>query len=222
MIRCDHDQHDLGGHALGALDPAETTTVDLRLAACAACRSEYDQLSESVELLELARTRSAPVPSRVRDRVIADVATDRAQRRWIAWGAAAAMVAVLAGGVAGWQLRPADPRPVTLPLESVEPFEVEGWATFDRERGAAVLRLDVEGLTPQVAPAVYEAWLSTSDGRIVSIGQLDQAADRLEIDLPVVGDWADYRGLWITVEPDRRDPAHEGPTVLRAPVPRHG
>jgi anti-sigma factor RsiW len=222
MTRCGHDQHDLGAHALGALDPAEAATIGGRLASCAACRSEYDQLCEAVKLLELARTPPDPVPSRVHARVIADLASHRVRRRWTALGAAAAMLAALAGVGVGWQLRATDPPPVALPLESVEPFEVVGWATFEHQRGGAVLHLDIEGLGPLTAPAVYEAWLSTTDGRIVSIGQLDDAAGRLEIELPVAGDWADYRGLWITAEPDRRDPAHEGPTVFRTTVPQRG
>ena len=39
------------------------------------------------------------------------------------------------------------------------------------------------------------------------------------MELTAPGSLEDYRGLWVTAEPDRRDPAHEGPTVVRARLP---
>jgi hypothetical protein len=39
------------------------------------------------------------------------------------------------------------------------------------------------------------------------------------VEATVDGDLDAYRGVWLTAEPDGRNPAHEGPTVVRGSVP---
>jgi hypothetical protein len=134
--------------------------------------------------------------------------------------AAAAVVAAVLGGLAGWRLGPTPPPLVAVPLEQVEPFEATGWAAFHTRDGRAVVELELQGLEPLPDPAVYEAWLSTHDDRVLSIGQFDSEPDgSATAMLAIDGSLEDYRGFWVTAEPDRRDPAHDGPTVVAAPVP---
>lgn len=218
MTGCAPHRHDLGAYVLAGLEPADVPALEAHLAVCAECQAEHAELAGAPRLLARALDAPPPVPGRVRDRVVADAARRRARRRWTVTAAAAALLAALVGGVVGWQLAPAPPREVAVPLEAVDPFDGSGWAAFRTEDAAVLVRLELAGLEPLTAPEVYEAWLSTTDGRIVSIGQLPAGEGTVE--LTAQGPIEDYRGFWITAEPDRRDPAHDGPTVLRAPVPR--
>jgi hypothetical protein len=108
---------------------------------------------------------------------------------------------------------------VAVPLESTEPFTAAGSATFRAEADAVRVHLEVEGLEPLDPPGVYEAWLYTTDGRILSIGQLTGEEGTFSGELTARGSLEGFRTFWITAEPDARDPAHDGDTVLRGPVP---
>lgn len=209
----------LGAYVLGGLHPDETLAVERHLEACAGCRAERAELATAPALLDLATEAPPEVPRRVRDRIVAAAAERRSRRRWALVAAAVGVVATLLGGLAGWQLAPAPAVDVAVPLESVEPFDGSGWAVFRPDDGRIVVRLEVEGLEPLEDPAVYEAWLSTTDERVVSIGQLGEIDEVVTTELTVRGSMDDYDGFWITAEPDRRDPAHDGPTVVRAYVP---
>lgn len=219
MTDCEHRRVDLGAYALGGLSVDETAAAEAHLAECAACRAEHAELVGAVELLAAADEAPPQVPARVRDRVVAATARRGARRRWAAAVAGAAAVAALLGAVAGWQFAPAAPSPVAVPLQEVEPFEASGWATFAHGDDGVVVSLELDGLEPLDDPGVYEAWLSTGDDGIVSIGQLEVGDESVAAELPASGSLDDYRYLWVTAEPDGGDPAHEGPTVVRAPVP---
>lgn len=219
MSGCTELRELLGAYVLGGLDPDEAVAVERHLEGCAGCRAEHAELATTPGLLDLARDAPPEVPTRVRDRIVAAAAERRSGRRWALVAAAVAVVAAVLGGLAGWQLAPAPAVDVAVPLESVEPFDGAGWAVFRPDDGQVVVRLEVDGLEPLEDPAVYEAWLSTTDERIVSIGQLGDVDEAVTVELTVQGSMDDYDGFWITAEPDRRDPAHDGPTVLRAYVP---
>lgn len=218
MSDCPH-RHDLGAYVLDGLEPEEADRVARHLQACGACRAEHAELADTPELLALAGHAPPEAPRRIRDALIARTARQRARRRWTWAAAGAACVAALVGGVVGWQLGP-DPVPRTgVPLEAAEPYEARGWAWFDPGPEGLEVRLELEGLEPLKDPRVYEAWLSTTDDRVVSIGQLPSGRDDAEVELTARGSLEDYEGLWITAEPDARDPAHDGPTVVRATLP---
>lgn len=222
MTGCPSYRHELGAHVLGGLPAGEAHAVDAHLDDCAACRAERAELAGAVSLLGLAEDAPPRVPARVRDRVVAGAAARRTRRRWAATLVAAATVAALAGTAVGWQLAPATQEAITVPLAEVEASTASGWATFTRDDDAVIVQLEVEGLEPLEEPGTYEAWLSTDDERVVSIGQFDAVSvsrQTIAAELSAPGSLADYEGFWITAEPDRRDPAHAGPTVLRAPVP---
>lgn len=218
MTACER-RHDLGAYVLDGLDPDETREVTEHLRTCASCRRHHTEIATAPDLLALAATAPPPVPGRVRDRVVAQTARARSRRRWMAGVAVAATVAALVGGLVGWRLAP-EPEPrVAVPLEASDPFEASGWAWLSSEDDGVDVSLELTGLEPLSEPEVYEAWLYTEDERIVSIGQLPADGPDVSVSLRAPGSLDDYRGLWVTAEPDRRDPAHEGPTVVRSRLP---
>jgi hypothetical protein len=217
---CEPYRHDLGAYVVGGLAPEEVQALEEHLASCGSCQEEHHELATLPPLLDLAREPGPQVPARVRDRVVAAAARRQGRRRGAMATAAAALVAALAGVAVGLLVSPAPDPIIAVPLESVEPFEdATGWARLHPEEDRLVVALDVQGLAPVTEPEVYEAWLYTGDERIVSIGQLELDDGQVRAELVAHGDLDDYRGFWITVEPDKRDPAHEGQTVLRASLP---
>lgn len=219
MTDCTAFRHDLGAYVVDGLDAEEARVLAAHLEHCAACRAEHAELVSARSLLDLALEPPPRAPSRLRARVIAAATRRHTRRRWALATAAAVVAAALIGGGTGWYLAPSHPPRVAVPLEDVDPFEASGWVEFRPEADELSVHLDLEGLEPVEEPGVYEAWLSTTDERVVSIGQLTDAEDTVDVELSARGSMADYQGFWITAEPDGRDPAHEGPSVLRAPVP---
>jgi anti-sigma factor RsiW len=47
-----HNPEELGAHALGLLDPAQSRAVEEHLAGCPACRREWEELRGMVDLLD--------------------------------------------------------------------------------------------------------------------------------------------------------------------------
>lgn len=212
-------QHELGAYVLGGLEPEESASVTAHLRTCATCRAHHAEIATTPDLLALAADAPPPVPPRVRDRVVAGTTRHRLRRRWATIAAAAVAVAALAGGLVGWLAAPEPAPRIAVPLEAEEPYEVTGWAWLRAGDDQLAIELEMAGLEPLEAPGAYEAWLSTTDERVVSIGQLEEVDDRVRVRLTADGSLDDYRGLWLTAEPDRRDPAHDGPTVVRARLP---
>jgi anti-sigma factor RsiW len=211
---------DLGPYVLGALAADDARRVEAHLRGCARCRGEHDEIAGAPALLALARRADPRPPEHLRHRVVAAAVRRHARRRWLATAAALVVLAGLAGGLVGsWAAQPG-PVAVAVRVQGVEPFEAAGTVTFRPLDGRVAVDVDLEGLAPLDAPAVYEAWLSTPDGRVRSIGQLE-VTDRegLRATVAAEGVPGDYRYFWLTAEPDARDPAHAGPTVVRAPVP---
>lgn len=220
MNDCSTHRQELGALVLGGLEPEEVAALRQHLEGCSACRAEHEQLATTVPLLALVPSAPPRAPDRVRDRVVSAAARRRLTRRWTASAAAAVLLAALLGGVAGWRLAPGPPLAVTVPLEAVEPFAASGSVTFREVDGRVLVEVELEDLDPLEGPSVYEAWLYEADRRIVSIGQLSSDRAGASAAFHAEGELSDYRGFWITAEPDRRDPAHDGPTVVRAPVPQ--
>lgn len=220
MTGCTSHREQLGAYVLGGLDDVDAAVVDAHLQACASCRAEHAELMELPPLLALAETAPPPVPERVRDRIVAEATRRRQRRRWGAAVAAVAVVSALLGGlVVSAVTAPRTIEVVTVALEPGEDFTASGWATFRVEDGAVTARVDLDGLDRLQEPAAYEAWLSAED-ELVSLGQFTPSPDgtaTLRLDAP--GPLERYRGFWVTAEPDASDPAHDGPTVLRAYIP---
>ncbi len=219
MSGCERDQHQLGGYVLNGLDPAETREVEAHLERCPDCREQHAGLAGTPALLELARTAPAQVPERVRDAIVAGTARAQVRRRWARIAVAASVVAAVIGGLAGWQLTPTRSPEVVVALDGEEPYDASGSVSFSQRNGSVLVRLELEDLEPLPEPGTYEAWLYTGDRRIMSIGQLSHDAERLTVELTADGSLEDFQTFWVTAEPDARDPAHAGETVLRADIP---
>jgi anti-sigma factor RsiW len=101
-----HDPEELGAHALGLLDPAQSRAVEEHLAGCPACRREWEELRGMVDLLDdvppEAFLDGPPdaelVLRRTLRQVRAEAAAQRRRRRLQLVGAAAAALAVVLGG----------------------------------------------------------------------------------------------------------------------------
>lgn len=62
-----------------------------------------------------------------------------------------------------------------------------------------------------------------ADGSTVSAGSFEASdGGRASVALHTTGDVDHYRALLVTAEPDRHDPALNGPTVAEAPLPDPG
>ena len=218
MTECTTHREALGALLLGGLDDREADEVQEHLAGCDQCREEWVSLTGVPALLDLAVDAPPPVPERVRDRVVADAVRRTRSRRWAAAVAAVAVIALGLGGIVGWQVAPRTTE-VAVPLAEVAPYQAGGWMRLEAGPDDVAVRLELTGLDSLEEPGIYEAWLSTEDDELVSLGQFAPEADgSATVDLVAEGDVDDYRSFWLTAEPDADGPPHEGPTVVRAPV----
>ncbi len=103
-----HDAEELGAHALGLLDAAQSRAVEEHLAGCPACRREWEELRGMVHLLDdvppEAFLEGPPDGDLMLQRTLRQVRSEagsRGRRRGFALVAAAAVAvaAVLGGGV---------------------------------------------------------------------------------------------------------------------------
>ena len=101
-----HDPEELGAHALGLLDAAQSRAVEQHLAGCPTCRREWEELREMVNLLDdvppEAFLDGPPDADLMLHRTVRQVrveaAAQRRRRRFLLTGVAAATVAVMLGG----------------------------------------------------------------------------------------------------------------------------
>lgn len=120
-----HDPEELGAHALGLLDAAQSRAVEEHLAGCPACRREWEELRGMVDLLDdvppEAFLDGPPDADLMLQRTVrqvrAEVTNRRRWRRFLVAGAAAAAVAVFLGGgvLIGRQTSPPPPAVVAAP-----------------------------------------------------------------------------------------------------------
>jgi anti-sigma factor RsiW len=101
-----HEPEELGAHALGLLDPAQSRALEAHLADCPACRREWEELRGMVEVLDdvppEAFLDGPPDADLLLQRTVrqvrAEAAGRRRRRRTLAGAAAAGVVAVVLGG----------------------------------------------------------------------------------------------------------------------------
>lgn len=125
-----HDPEELGAHALGLLDAAQSRAVEEHLAGCPACRREWEELRGMVNLLDdvppEAFIDGPPDADLMLQRTVrqvrAEVTTRRRWRRFVVAGAAAATVAVFLGGgvLIGRQTSPPPPAVVAAAPGAIE------------------------------------------------------------------------------------------------------
>ena len=84
---------------------------------------------------------------------------------------------------------------------------------------ADTLRVQVSGLQPSGAGAVYELWLLDGADRLLSLGSFRvPASGDAEVDVPLPVPVTDFRYIDVSREPEDGDPAHSGDSVLRGPT----
>jgi anti-sigma factor RsiW len=120
-----HDPEELGAHALGLLDAAQSRAVEEHLAGCPACRREWEELRGMVDLLDdvppEAFLDGPPEADLMLQRTVrqvrAEAAAHRRRRRLLLAGAAAAAIAVFLGGgvLIGRETAPPPPAAVAAP-----------------------------------------------------------------------------------------------------------
>jgi anti-sigma factor RsiW len=125
-----HDPEELGAHALGLLDAAQSRAVEEHLAGCPACRREWEELRGMVDLLDdvppEAFLDGPPEADLMLQRTVrqvrAEAAAHRRRRRLLLAGAAAAAIAVFLGGgvLIGRETAPPPPAVVAAPPGAVQ------------------------------------------------------------------------------------------------------
>lgn len=126
MISDDHRalREQLGAYALGQLDEAEWLRVRTHLEGCAECRAELtaiDPLARRLAMADPERLTSTPTPPPgLADEIVRRIQAERrpSRGRLPRWAsvAAAAVIALVLGGVVGYVIAP---KPPALPLEPV-------------------------------------------------------------------------------------------------------
>jgi hypothetical protein len=103
-----HDPVELGAHALGLLDPAQSRAVEAHLAGCPACRREWEELHGMVDVLDdvppEAFLDGPPDGDLVLQRTLRQIRSEarsrsRIRRLAVVAAAVVAVAAVLGGGV---------------------------------------------------------------------------------------------------------------------------
>lgn len=157
----DHDPIDLGAHALGLLNEAESRAVEAHIAGCSACRGEWEELREMSAMLDdlppEAFLDGPPDGDLVLQRTLRQMRGERSNhRRRRLLGIAAAAV-VVAGALAGGGLAlgratapPAvvaqAPGTVTLSGAGVEGTSMQ--AAVSPAKGWVRLVVNVKGVPP--------------------------------------------------------------------------
>ncbi|TYL55062.1 anti-sigma factor [Nocardioides sp. BGMRC 2183] len=218
-----------GAYAVDALDEVERARFERHLADCAECRAEVAELQETAALLATDEVAPPPALrdavlagiETVRPLPPAtggDAPTDhrRARRRWRSGRtllvAAAVVLIALAVGTA-W-LRPwaedggdtiATPSTTERVLEADDATRVRqdfpdgssATVVLSRNEGHAVIV--TEDMANAPAGRVYQLWLETPEGSMLSAGLMPDDPDTT---LLLEGDAAEATAVGITVEPD--------------------
>lgn len=217
----EHLREELGAYVLEALEHDEAQAVREHLATCPSCREEHDRLAALPHLLALADRRATATepPASLEAAVVASYRRQppppkppRASR-WRWWrpalaGAVAGAAATLA--VVGL-LGDGDAREVILRGDGAM-----ATARLTEIDAGTQVELEVEGLPPTRGDEVYELWFGGPNQR-VSAGTFAVGPDRsVKVTLTCGAPPPTYGRIGVTREPDRRDPAGNGPAVLRA------
>ena len=241
MMTCDEVRELLAALSLDALDVDERDAVEDHLASCPGCASELRGYQETAAALALALPQVEP-PTRLKGRVLAAAASDRAARRPTWWrrlaarrasplGLVAALALVVAVGAALWaaslQSQLAEQHALAASLES-QLAEQRALAASNEERAqrydriVAVLQADQMYVRPlegtNAAPGAFgRVYLDPASG----------AGMMMVRKLPPLSEGRSYQ-LWLVRADGQRascgllrrtDTAGNGYTLIQAPVP---
>jgi anti-sigma-K factor RskA len=201
------------------LVPEDRRRLEHHLAGCSTCRQELDELTALAELLGTADLAPEAFDAPSVEATPAGRDDARPSRRRLAPLAIAGVAAVLTGVLVAVTVT-TGPRPGTaaVALDGTA-GAVAGTASFQELDTGVGVALRVSGLDRDRS-GVYETWLTGQDGALVSLGTFEPAPEgETVLRLHGSGDLDHYRSLAITAEPNRTDPARNGPTVATATVP---
>ena len=163
----------LGDHAIGRLPHDEDAAVRAHLDGCPECRAELAEISSVLSALgrvDPARLDDTPAPpSDLGDRIVAAARAEGRRGPALRWPvAAAAAVALLVGGVAGYAVGGHDGVPR-------EPVAVQAMAPEVRASAVAIphtwgveIVLDGDGFR---SGSTYQVVVEATDGREVNAGE---------------------------------------------------
>ena len=133
--------------------------------------------------------------------------------------AALGVGAVLGGGTV-WLLGSPPPSVLTVALDAGSGFDAEGTMKLHTTDNGVMIELALDDLAPLAEGQVYEAWLASDGPSPLSVGTFrPDARGSAEVTLWAAGPVERYESVWVTLEPDFTDPAHDGPTVVEALLP---
>ncbi len=136
--------------------------------------------------------------------------------------AAAAVVLVLVGGLAGWLLGEWAP---TVGSQRTELAGTEfapgasAVARIQEKPGGVAVTLDVSGLPPAAPGTYYEGWVKSEDDVRVSLGTFHMRGGGDDIELWAGVDLARYSLITVTIQPEQAGERPPGKVVLRGPIP---
>jgi len=236
---CERCRELLGGHVLGALEPAEASVVDAHLAGCAACRELERQLAGVPALLDLvpsADTVPERPPSRLEDAILDRHAQERVRprRRGRLAAGAGRRLAVAAGALGVAATLGVLALTGALGGGTAEGIYVARLTGTDgapgaRARAALVrlpggtgVRLRASGL-PADRASVYQLWCIADDGRWLSAGTFRAGADgRAEVRLTTAARLGQYHRLLVTRAQPGGPAGAGGVRVLSGTIPSTG
>ncbi|HWJ60344.1 MAG TPA: anti-sigma factor [Acidimicrobiales bacterium] len=217
MDPCSDAQERVAGLLFDGLADDEHQALDEHLAGCAACRTELDELTALAVMVQDHGTHRPKVePLAEADPVVARTRPAGRRARPLVLAGALAVVGLIA--VVALVLRSASPDPVEAALVG----EADGTVTLHELDSGVGIEVRLAGLD-DLERGTYETWMVGADGSTVSAGSFEASdGGRASVALHTTGDVDHYRVLLVTAEPDRRDPARNGPTVAEASLPDPG
>jgi len=136
--------------------------------------------------------------------------------------AAAAVVLLLLGGLAGWFAAGWAPNIGSETAELTGTEFAPGASAVARVRdtpSGVAIALDVSGLPPAAPGTYYEGWVKSPDGHRVSIGTFHLRDGNETVELWAGVDVARYPTLTVTVQQEGAGPQAPGKVVLRGSIP---
>jgi anti-sigma factor RsiW len=125
IVQCREVEGLLGAHVDGELEPAVSTSVRDHLDTCVACRQQLANLESVGRLVRGAPYYQAPAALRARLAQTRTPSTAPSSSQWLAWAAAAVMVASLTGSI--WFVRSSAGAARTLdPVDTLAQEVVDG------------------------------------------------------------------------------------------------
>jgi len=194
LTDCGDIRRALGVYVVGAIEPAERSTVDAHLSHCSDCREELAGLAglpallgkvpkEDAERLALGTDELEEAPAELLDSLLRQVAARRRARRWraVAAAAAAAIIAVGGGIVGGTLMSHVGNSPVPPPSASETGYlthasdsatHVTATVYYHPQKAGnpasgTAMQVQVTGIRPGTH---CQFWLTTTSGRHLWVG----------------------------------------------------